>query len=382
MRLLSVKEYVEFRCSGGECPITCCGGGWRIIIDKKTLKKYESVESELRERLCTDTEEKEEGICFKMDEEGKCTFLTKEGLCSIQKQLGEDYLCDTCRKYPRILYDVGDIAICYLTNSCPEVNRMLIKKREPLQIIFDNSEKEENLIDDETRIKMDYAFSAFNAGIGILQNRSITINDRLYLLLFFIDRFQQIMHEKGNPTNIIAVFTSSKIYMQLLNNSTRNKFDIRSKIHSFYMIYSAMMVDNSKYVNWNKGRDLLEWISNNVNRIDFEKFTELYEKSYNAEMQIEAEQILVYRFFAMFLKGFEKSDYFEKVAYECIIQAAMMTYIVLSEMQFGEKCSDEDKIMFYSICSRIDHAKKKEELEQNIRNNGYYSLEKLLKVIS
>ena len=51
MKLMSVKEYVEFRCSGGNCPICCCGGKWKILIDKETAEYYESVEGEFGERL-------------------------------------------------------------------------------------------------------------------------------------------------------------------------------------------------------------------------------------------------------------------------------------------------------------------------------------------
>lgn len=28
MKLLSVDAYVDFKCIGGDCPISCCGGDW------------------------------------------------------------------------------------------------------------------------------------------------------------------------------------------------------------------------------------------------------------------------------------------------------------------------------------------------------------------
>ncbi len=382
MRLLSVKDYVDFRCSGGDCPITCCGGGWEIIVDSDTIKKYESVEGELGDEIRANIEERKDGMCFKTNENGNCVLLDENGLCKIQKNVGEGYLCKTCKEYPRHLYHVGDITFCYLTNSCPEVNRMLMRKREPLQIIFDNSGKELDLLDEETRTKMDYAFSAFNVGIGILQNRSITITERLYLLLFFVDRFQQIMQEKGDPTNIIAVFSSPETYMLFLNNSNRPEFDVASKIHSFNIIFSAMMSVCSRYPIWSKGKELIEKIISNEEEIDINKLTELFKKTNSNELQVETEQILAYRFFVMFMRGFEKNDYFEKVAYECIIQASMRTYSVLSEMQFGEECGRFERILFYSFCSRIDHTANKDALQDRIRNEGYFTLEKLLKVIS
>ena len=32
--------YKEFSCIAGSCPDTCCAG-WQIVIDNKTLKKYQ-----------------------------------------------------------------------------------------------------------------------------------------------------------------------------------------------------------------------------------------------------------------------------------------------------------------------------------------------------
>ena len=51
MKLISVKEYVDFKCSGGDCPICCCGGKWKIVIDDKTAEFYNSVEGEFGDKL-------------------------------------------------------------------------------------------------------------------------------------------------------------------------------------------------------------------------------------------------------------------------------------------------------------------------------------------
>jgi len=47
MKIFAVEDYEDFTCVGGECPISCCGGAWDIVVDEKTRKYYESVEGDI-----------------------------------------------------------------------------------------------------------------------------------------------------------------------------------------------------------------------------------------------------------------------------------------------------------------------------------------------
>ena len=51
MKLLSVDNFIEFECIGGDCPISCCGGNWAIGIDDASYQYYMSVEGEFGETL-------------------------------------------------------------------------------------------------------------------------------------------------------------------------------------------------------------------------------------------------------------------------------------------------------------------------------------------
>ena len=42
--------YKEFSCIAGSCPDTCCAG-WQIVIDNKTLKKYQHFKGPFHNRL-------------------------------------------------------------------------------------------------------------------------------------------------------------------------------------------------------------------------------------------------------------------------------------------------------------------------------------------
>ena len=98
MKLLSVDNYIDFKCLGGECPISCCGGNWQIIVDDDAYNFYISVEGELGEKIRNGIK-KVDGInVFELDSKTKdCMFLDENKLCIIQKMLGEDALCYTCK---------------------------------------------------------------------------------------------------------------------------------------------------------------------------------------------------------------------------------------------------------------------------------------------
>lgn len=95
------------------------------------------------------------------------------------------------------------------------------------------------------------------------------------------------------------------------------------------------------------------------------------------------EQLLAYRFFVMFMQGFKHTDYFEIIVYECVLYAALIGYTALTEIEQGDNCSQEDRILFYSLCSRTDHTEEEKlTLKSEICDEGYYEMDKLLKLVS
>ena len=71
--------YKEFSCIAGSCPDTCCAG-WQIVIDNKTLKKYQHFKGPFHNRLHNDIDWKEH--VFRQYNR-RCAFLNEENLCDI-----------------------------------------------------------------------------------------------------------------------------------------------------------------------------------------------------------------------------------------------------------------------------------------------------------
>ena len=135
MNYLTVDIYHDFECVASACPNTCCAG-WDITIDTETCKKMKEKE-ELLGMPAQDWLEDKDGTVTAKLKHNRCCMLNENNLCQVVLKLGPEYLSDTCRQYPRIIKQYGDIFEGSLTISCPEV---LVRLMEKKCVQFDFSE--------------------------------------------------------------------------------------------------------------------------------------------------------------------------------------------------------------------------------------------------
>lgn len=128
--------YKSFRCTGGDCPITCCGE-WRIAVDDETEQEWESLS------LAEAVEEDEAGFCVRLAENGYCPYLNADGLCKVVIDYGEETLSETCHVFPRQTTRYLDRMDRTIVSCCPAAVDILANCEHP-QIL----EKEE-LVDCE-----------------------------------------------------------------------------------------------------------------------------------------------------------------------------------------------------------------------------------------
>lgn len=138
--------FSDFRCIGGTCKFSCCIG-WNIAwTDEEIAKVKNAACSDTLKSLMessfekTDNSPKNNRIILK--EGGRCPFLTEENLCIIQKELGEDYLCETCYEFPRkyrMAFDVHSKRFTHIYRSCnlscPEVSKRLLSDKKAMTLV-------------------------------------------------------------------------------------------------------------------------------------------------------------------------------------------------------------------------------------------------------
>lgn len=142
--MLVPKYVTQFRCLGSECPDTCCGG-WSITIDKETFQEYRRiVQPQLKPLLQKYLVQVDKASYAKhamiglREADSHCGMHSNEGLCTVQQQLGEDALSDTCYIYPRSVVQFGDRFEQSLTLSCPEAARLALTQADAFE--FGSSE--------------------------------------------------------------------------------------------------------------------------------------------------------------------------------------------------------------------------------------------------
>ena len=105
---------------------------WSHVIDKKNFIRYKNVKGEFGKKLNKgiklNREDKNEKAYGMMTlENNRCSFLNNENYCDIYINKGEDYLCNTCKVYPRMITKNGPIYQRGLNLSCPEVAKKLVE---------------------------------------------------------------------------------------------------------------------------------------------------------------------------------------------------------------------------------------------------------------
>ena len=186
--------YKEFQCIADRCPDTCCAG-WQIVVDERSMEKYRSICGKM---MLQGVRRKEEGKdftwkkmlgsidwakgTFRQDDSKRCAFLDENNLCELYKNLGQKSLCKTCKLYPRHIEEFEGLREISLSVSCPEVARILIERKTPVTFLTYEKEGEETF-DDFDPFLFSILEDARTAMLQILQNREISIRERVLLIL-------------------------------------------------------------------------------------------------------------------------------------------------------------------------------------------------------
>ena len=190
MRYVKPDYYDKFKCIADKCPDTCCTG-WQIVIDEKTLEKYEK-EPELVGQI-----DWKEGI-FKQYG-GRCAMLNDKNLCELITKKGEGWLCNTCNRYPRHIEEFDGVREMSLSLSCPVAAEMMLKREEPMLFMVeedDESDPLEEEFEDFDFLLYTYLEDAREVLFAIVQDRELPMETRMHLAMRFAKDLQVCLDEE------------------------------------------------------------------------------------------------------------------------------------------------------------------------------------------
>lgn len=218
----------DFTCIGSKCEDSCCAG-WTVTIDEETYKKYKRVKNfELTPLInknitrIRSNPNKANYAKIKMSH-AKCPFLNEEQLCKIQKNLGEQYLSNTCSSYPRMVNRVNQSYERSGVTSCPEIARLALLNQDG--ITFDELLEPIHSINPLTvagtignelnkshNQMQDYLWDMRFFVIELLQNRKLELTERLMILGLFMSKVQNLQDENRNAEVKGLISSFSSIY--------------------------------------------------------------------------------------------------------------------------------------------------------------------------
>ncbi len=184
---LQPEYFKRFKCKCGSCRHCCCSG-WKIGIFKKeylSLMKL-TCSKKLHQRMKSafvDVDFPTEELYKRISPNWRnvCPMLDDRGLCMLQTERGEANLPTICKVYPRRYINNNGNFKATCTSSCEAVVELLMQE-EKIRFVQDE-------IEAVAQIKVNMASDSqavSTKGIEILQNRTISLNERIAQFCSFI----------------------------------------------------------------------------------------------------------------------------------------------------------------------------------------------------
>ena len=310
--------YPSFSCIADKCEDTCCAG-WQIVIDKKTLKKYTKIKGNFRKEIFQNVNWFQGA--FKQDKDKRCAFLNEKNLCNLYLSQGEEGFCKTCREYPRHTEEFEGVREITLSISCPEVARILMNRMEPVSFLSFEREGEEEFEDFDP-----FLFSILEDArkemIAILQNRDLTMTDRILLILGMAHDMQGRMNrqEMFACSDVITKYTTDKVrqFVREYQTKAENKKDEMTFAHTMFKhLYELELLREEWGILLKETEDLLYQNKEAYHKTkeEFQNYLTAMEASVDTKISptIHLEQLLVYFLFTYFPGAVYDGEIYAKV---------------------------------------------------------------------
>ncbi len=148
---------------------------WQIVIDDCSLEKYAELKGPIGTRVRNSIDW--DTGCF-LQAAHRCAMLDDNGLCDLQREAGEQALCETCRIYPRHTEEYEDVREYSLSLSCPEAARRMLTRPDSVRFTEWDTEEEDPL-EEFDFLLYDRLVYAREYLYRIAQDRTLPLSERL-----------------------------------------------------------------------------------------------------------------------------------------------------------------------------------------------------------
>lgn len=388
MKVLKPFYYDDFKCIADKCIDNCCHMQWKITIDEKTYKKYRKLKGPWGKKINNNITRIRKNNSYlsygkiKLKDCG-CSLLDEEGFCTIHAQLGEGYLSNTCKSYPRNIIKYNNIYERNLTMSCPEVARYFVKYQD--NFYFNMDEEELSDLDRDYIINKSYDEKLYNIlwdvrslAMEIIQFKEIEIWKRIVFLKTLCDKVQVLINENEyeNYEMLLNNFRN-----EITNIDTINSLDKITIVPDIKMSFIQVILQlrnnggtkNEKYLKLiDEYNELVEKNNSGILMIEIENQFNKFLIQHNNVL----ENLLVYLIYKYFMIALYTKNLEVEIS-NMIISYAVIKMLLLARWYKNNKILNEEDFVevFYVFSRVIEHNNGfLDILQNNIKDAGYDSV--------
>lgn len=387
MKVLKPFYYDDFNCIANKCIDSCCIG-WNVYINKNTYKKYKKVGGVFGKKLSNSINRiKLNGNDLSYGKiklkNNICPMMNEEKLCDVYINLGEEYLCDICKLYPRNINKYGEIYERNLTMSCPEVARYFVKHKG--DFYFNMDEEKLSDLDKDYIINKNYDENLYNLlwdarslTMEIIQFKEIDIWKRIVFVKSLCDKVQVVIN-KNNYENYQSLLNNFK--NEIVNVDTIKSLDKITIVPGIKMPFTQIIlqlrnnvgIKNEKYLKLiDEYNELVEKNNTDILIIEIENKFDRFLSKYNNIM----ENLLIYLIYKYFMKALYTKNLEVEIS-NVIISYAVIKMLLLARWYKNNKILNEEDFVevFYVFSRVIEHSNGfLDILQNNIKDAGYDSV--------
>lgn len=349
--------YKEFGCIADKCEDTCCAG-WQIVIDKESLQKYKKIRGDFRKRMLKSVNWF--SGTFRQDKDKRCAFLNENNLCDLYLACGEEGFCKTCREYPRHTEEFEGVREITLSLSCPEVARIVMNRKEPVQFISYEKDGEEEF-DDFDPFLYSVLDDARKEMIRLLQDRSLSVAERTVLVLGMAHDMQGRMNRRElfDCMTVIDKYGTDRALTyvrEYLNRAEVKEKEVTLADTMFGHLYQLELLREEWGVLLDETRDLL-YSDMDAYRGLRNEFAEYQAGNTDVAVDILLEQMLVYFLFTYFPGAVYDGEIYAKaqLAVYCVW---MIWELWMARWLKNEKSLDLEEMtgLVYRFSREVEHS--------------------------
>lgn len=381
MEYIYPDYYYEFQCAADRCPDTCCAG-WQICIDKKTLKKYLRTKGPFGNRLKNSIDRKEESF---YRYQGRCALLNEENLCDICLEMGKEYLCRTCARYPRHTEEYENVREMSLSLSCPEAAAIILGRREKTEFVTETRNKKEEKDRDFDFFLYTKLLDIRKMIFEIIQNRELSMANRMAFAVAAAHDFQRRVSAGRlfDVDEMLIRFQSREFQnralrkMSFYENDSERRYELIQEM--LMMLHELEWLQDSRLGElWND-----EWLLyGSMTKEQYIRRRKAFLKGL-PEWEIQKEQLLVYFIYTYFCGAVYDGKAYSKVKM-CVVHILLLEELLFALWLREERSLPWEKFLgvVYRYAREVEHSDwNLEYMERVVGKRKTFSLEHMLTVI-